>query len=702
MKYKIFLTLMIMAIISLPKIAIAESGAPVFEGGLKAPYAGFLFDGAPVIERVTSTPTVPVTGQRVKVSAVIKADPMRASLPVKNAELVFKISDGEWTTLDMTRGDGDPDYYFAYIPAVSAGTKVAYYVRAYDMAGSITSELPSGENWATVTDRDDDDDVVLKDIDIMKLEVSYDEKYFYVNMEVDGKPGKGNPTTGTYIYLMPVIDVKSGQGAADLLTVPILAYAPILSSFLGVDPAGLFRFSELLEKKSAIDGSDVKLKKDEHSLKFRVNLDSVTKERGGTIGIIALTLAATNMDNMLPWEASPYINLMMKSHEYTVAAEPQVVSFRAGAAQRDITPPIGTPLCGYGGRGGKASTGVTDPLVAAALVLEAGDEKYAIIGADFMYIRRKMFNDIGKAIEEKTGIPRDHMLLSGSHSHSSSGGMFPELAILGGKVSPGLYEATVEKFVEAVVEANGKLQPAKIGTASLIAEGMNNNRREDGGPVDQALGVMKVDSLKGDTIAVYYNFSAHPTVMGESNLSFNPEYPGAVRKLVAEKLNGAIAVFANGSLGNMSPGCVGDCGGGQDKINRMGEIFTDLIIKASKTMEMKEKAPFSFVSQEVLMHRDFGMWTNMSGMRIDDAVFVTTPGEIYVEIGFPVRDRAKELGFGSTFILGITNDGIGYIIPEEWYNKHVYEATFALYGPKEGEFVQNMMIDIIEQLSGKM
>lgn len=702
MKLHGILATIIIAGLALPVMAAAESGAPVFEQGVNAPYAGFLFDGTPVIERVVSTPSVPITGQRVKVSAVIKSDPMRASLAVKTAELIYKAGDGEWTTIDMTRSDGDKDFYFAYIPASAAGTNVKYYVRAYDSAGSVTSELPEGENWATVTDPDDVDEVVLKDIDITKMEVSYDKDSFYVNLVVDGTPGKGDPRTGTYIYLMPVIDVKAGQGAADLLTVPILAYAPILSSFLGVKPAGLFRFAELLETKKAIEGSDVKFKKDEHSLKFRVNLDSVTKEKGGTIGIIALTLAATNMDNMLPWEASPYINLVMRSHEYTVAAEPETVSFRAGAAQKDITPPIGTPLCGYGGRGGKASTGVTAPLMAAAIVLEAGKEKYAIVGADFMYIRRNMFNDIGREVEERTGIPRDHLLLSGSHSHSSSGGMFPELAILGGKVKPGLYEETVEKFVEAVVEANGKLQPAKIGSASMVAEGMNNNRREEGGPVDPAFGVMKIDSLDGKTIAVYYNFSAHPTVMGESNMSFNPEYPGAVRKLVAEKFNGAIAVFANGSLGNMSPGCPGNCGGGQEKINKMGEIFTGMIEQASKTMEMKEKAPFSFVSQEVLMHRDFGMWTNMSGMRIGDAVFVTDPGEIYVEIGFPVRERAKELGFASTFILGITNDGIGYIIPEEWYNKHVYEATFALYGPKEGEFVQNMMINIVEQLSGKI
>src|SRR5207302_81993 len=56
--------------------------------------------------------------------------------------------------------------------------------------------------------------------------------------------------------------------------------------------------------------------------------------------------------------------------------------FKAGAARRDVTPKEALPMWGYGARHDARSTGTLDPLYAAALVIQAGTNKLAIVGLD--------------------------------------------------------------------------------------------------------------------------------------------------------------------------------------------------------------------------------------------------------------------------------------------------------------------------------
>ena len=56
--------------------------------------------------------------------------------------------------------------------------------------------------------------------------------------------------------------------------------------------------------------------------------------------------------------------------------------FKAGAAKRDITPQEPVPMWGYGARHDLLSAGTLDPLHAAAVVIQAGEHKLAIVGLD--------------------------------------------------------------------------------------------------------------------------------------------------------------------------------------------------------------------------------------------------------------------------------------------------------------------------------
>ena len=69
---------------------------------------------------------------------------------------------------------------------------------------------------------------------------------------------------------------------------------------------------------------------------------------------------------------------------HCLASVPAAAELRAGVAQADITPPLGSQLYGYGARGNAVSTAVHDPLHATTALLVS-----AVIG-DFPFASRLM------------------------------------------------------------------------------------------------------------------------------------------------------------------------------------------------------------------------------------------------------------------------------------------------------------------------
>ena len=56
------------------------------------------------------------------------------------------------------------------------------------------------------------------------------------------------------------------------------------------------------------------------------------------------------------------------------------------------------------------------------------------------------------------------------------------------------------------------------------------------------------------------------------------------------------------------------------------------------------------------------------------------------------------LGFEKTFLLGLTNDAVGYILSEDEYRHKTYESTISLFGPNFGSFITNEAFASLEKL----
>ena len=66
-----------------------------------------------------------------------------------------------------------------------------------------------------------------------------------------------------------------------------------------------------------------------------------------------------------------------------------------------------------------------------------------------------------------------------------------------------------------------------------------------------------------------------------------------------------------------------------------------------------------------------------------------------------VKERGHLLGFEKTFVLGLTNDALGYILTEDEYRHGTYESTISLFGPAFGSFITNEAFQALEKLRPK-
>ena len=278
---------------------------------------------------------------------------------------------------------------------------------------------------------------------------------------------------------------------------------------------------------------------------------------------------------------------------------------RAGVARVDITPPVGIAQMNWGSQTHVAAEGA-DPagMLATALVLESGGQKFAMVDIDRLFV-----NGLEDAIDRAaklTGIPPEHIRLGATHTHAGA-------IVNAEKGPPGVdlqahvdmverYRlATVDQIVGVIVAANAKLQPAHIYGGR--GEGtININRRyrgQDGNPpavgrnpdgfVDRDLTVFRIDGANGAPIAVLANFQCHGTVLAYENKQLSPDWIGMTRKVVEDAFPGALCLYFQGAAGNQGPieGFTGDVG----VAHRLGRILGHQVAAVALQIETVRREP---------------------------------------------------------------------------------------------------------------
>lgn len=259
-----------------------------------------------------------------------------------------------------------------------------------------------------------------------------------------------------------------------------------------------------------------------------------------------------------------------------IALQAHAGDFRVGAARVDITPKDGTPLGGY--YKFRGSAGVLDPLYAKTIVMEKDGTHAVIVVLDLSGTVRAGVEAARKAIQEQCGIEGDHVLISGTHTHTGPqqprGSMMDDITKVNLPAGVSYIGSLPGLIAESVKQAKAKLAPVNASVAIGKAEGLSFNRRilregqqeaiwqprtltpqdRPAGPVDPDVGVLLFQGAGTDAtpVASLLNFAMHPTSVG-SGPKISADYPGVFTKLVSERHGtDMISVFANGCCGNIN------------------------------------------------------------------------------------------------------------------------------------------------------
>lgn len=252
----------------------------------------------------------------------------------------------------------------------------------------------------------------------------------------------------------------------------------------------------------------------------------------------------------------------------SIIREGQMGEFQAGAARSDITPRLGCHICGY--FNDRIAEDILDPLYAKAIVLDNGEEAYAIVVCDLIALAKQDADAAKVEASRLTGIPAEHIFISCTHTHYGPATM----GALGTPRDDAYMETAMLRVADSVRLAQNRLVPAEAGVASTSVPGETFNRRwhlKDGkveanfrlgyesreairpaGPTDPEVLVMAVRDRDRQPIALLANYSLH-YVGGPYDTSISADYFGhfdrALQRMAGVPL---VGIMANGCCGDVN------------------------------------------------------------------------------------------------------------------------------------------------------
>lgn len=238
---------------------------------------------------------------------------------------------------------------------------------------------------------------------------------------------------------------------------------------------------------------------------------------------------------------------------------------QAGFARADITPPLGSPIMGYGDTSQRLAESVHDPLYVRALSVSHGGEEALILSLDLCFIGREESDQFKGVLGRELGLLPRQILISATHSHAAPpSGDYLDLEYV---PAPRDYLRQLEAaVVKASKEATSSRREVKI-EAGMGKSTLPMNRRQrrgneihngpnPGGPVLDSLPVAVFKDLAGKPVCLLFTISTHVVCMRGRELS--ADYPGVACDLLDKKLGATCAMFLQGVGGDSRPRPLGE------------------------------------------------------------------------------------------------------------------------------------------------
>jgi len=240
---------------------------------------------------------------------------------------------------------------------------------------------------------------------------------------------------------------------------------------------------------------------------------------------------------------------------------------KIGFAVGDVTPELGIYLTGYG-LPERLAASVHSPLFATAMVLSEGAAEAAVLGVDWCFAGTDVADRIRTGVAEATGIPREHLQLCCSHTHSA-----PQTATSRTKgrtdIDPegkgvAYALAAIPIFADAVRRAREAACEAEYSAAVVRSEtGVSRRGTDENGAVRRFIGdpdqiydpnltaIRFRDRGTGATLGILIHLGCHNTAMG-SGLEISSDWCGVMRERIRDRYPAPV-LFVNGGMGDVGP-----------------------------------------------------------------------------------------------------------------------------------------------------
>ncbi len=228
---------------------------------------------------------------------------------------------------------------------------------------------------------------------------------------------------------------------------------------------------------------------------------------------------------------------------------------QVGFASRDISPPPGIDLSGFGFRFG-ASLGSLEPLEVGVIAVTDGDRTLLLFAFDLIGFTLDHLVHLRDRTATATGVPGANQMWTCTHTHGG-----PETGVLPGMgEKDSSYLASVEEAaVAAAIEALDRMVTANLWLSrgeSYVGANRRSAAFRPGGPedghiddIDAAVVVAEFRGADGNPIVTLVNYSCHPTGSRESVST--SDYPGHMRRTVSAA-TGAPCTYVNGAGGDVN------------------------------------------------------------------------------------------------------------------------------------------------------
>jgi hypothetical protein len=399
-----------------------------------------------------------------------------------------------------------------------------------------------------------------------------------------------------------------------------------------------------------------------------------------------------------------------------IALGPPVASsgpLLAGYGDVEITPAEGEPLAGYSAREPMAALAGTERLYARAISVRAGAQTVSIVGGDLLAV----MEELRDAVLRRTGLPRDELFFTASHTHCGPGGYSSrrvERVVLG-EFDQALQGRLADALARAVELSRTRLAKARlvvtrIGSDGGVATPFVRNRFEPGARAHETIvsAVFWPDEQPGHgspPIATLVVASAHPTCYDEARRQPSGDYPGALDKLYEARFARGL-LFAAGAVGSMGP-WQGAPPGGPRAQAVARELWARLVrggafrrAQATRTATLASW-PIQVDLPPVQVRLGGGLRLSplvgsvlhdgqaaVHLLRVGELTLAGMPGDYSGELAMNLSRRADAAGIQAPTVTSFNGDYIGYLLPRRRFAEDHYESrTMSFFGPGCGEYV---------------